>query len=290
MAEGDWLAGQFEASRSRLQSVAYRMLGSRAEAEDAVQDVWLRLDRADVDGIDNLGGWLTTVVARVCLDRLRSRRAHAETGDDSLPAAAGTADGGRTPEEEAVMAESLGAAMLVVLDALRPAERVAFVLHDVFAVPFDDIGGVLGQSPEAARQLASRARRRVRGAPATSDVDLPRQRSVVEAFLRAARGGDLEGLLRVLHPDVVMVPDDAALAMGSLRHLQGAGEVAARLAGGARGARLALVDGVAGFVWAPDGTVRGAVQLTVVDGAITRLDVTGDAARIAALDIVLLDA
>jgi len=288
MTDTDGLAAAFEASRPRLRAIATRMLGSPAEADDAVQDAWLRLGRTDAAEIDNLGGWLTTVVSRICLDRLRSRQSrHEAPPADDAPATEASAD---DPEQQAVLADSVGAALLVVLDALAPLERVAFVLHDVFAVPFDEVAAVVDRTPDAARQLASRARRRVQGARPGGGIDLVRQRTVVEAFLRAARHGDFEGLLRVLHPDVVLRPDAAAVAMGALRETRGAEAVAAVLAsGGARGARLATVDGVAGFVWAPAGTVRGVVRFTVVGERIVAMDVTGDPERMGAMEIVLID-
>ena len=284
-----WLPAEFEASRPRLQAVAYRMLGSRADAEDAVQEAWIRLGGADSSRIDNLGGWLTTVTARVCLDRLRSRRSRAEepigahSGDE--PATTTQPD----PVDEVVMADSIGAALLVVLDSLAPPERVAFVLHDVVAVPFDEIADVVDRSPEATRQLASRARRRVRGAAPSRALDPLRHRSVVEAFLRAARGGDFDGLLRLLDPDVVLRPDAAAVGMGSLRETRGAEAVAGALAGGAQGAQVAVVDGVAALVWAPGGRTRGVIEFTVSDGRIVAIDVTGDPVRVARFDIVVLD-
>jgi RNA polymerase sigma-70 factor (ECF subfamily) len=278
------LTARFEANRARLQALGYRILGSSAEAEDAVQETWLRLGTAG-DSIENLGGWLTTVVTRVCLDRLRARRSRPELADD--PDLDVIDD--RDPADQAEMADSVGAALLVVLDVLPPAERVAFVLHDVFAVPFDEIAQILERSPDSARQLASRARRRVQGSGATGGVDLVRQREVVDAFLRAAQGGDFDELLRVLHPDVELRPDAAALNMGSLRRMQGADAVAGALAGGARSARRALVDGVAALAWAPGGQVRGVIEFTVRDGRIVALDVTGDEERLRQLDLVLLD-
>jgi RNA polymerase sigma factor (sigma-70 family) len=291
MVDEGWVLEQFEASRPRLRGVAYRMLGSRAEAEDAVQDTWLRLDRTDPAGIDNLGGWLTTVLARVCLDRLRSRTARRESPEtDDLEHAAPLDDGDADPAQQAVLADSVGAALLVVLDALGPAERVAFVLHDVFAVPFDDMAEIVGRTPEATRQLASRARRRVQGSSPMTDVDLVQHREVVDAFLRAAQGGDFETLVQLLAPDVVLRPDAAALSMGSLTETTGAMEVATMLAGGARAGRRAVVDGLASIAWAPGGRVRGFVEFTIVDGRIVALDVTGDHARIERADIVLLDA
>jgi RNA polymerase sigma-70 factor (ECF subfamily) len=285
--ETDWLTDQFEASRPRLRAVAYRMLGSHAEADDAVQETWLKLSRADSDSMQNLEGWLTTVIARVCLDRLRYRRSRPEEPTDLAPPerSAGTGPG-HDPEHQALLADSVGSALLVVLDVLAPAERVAFVLHDVFAVPFDDIGEIVGRSPDAARQLASRARRRVQGSPATAEVDLVRHREVVEAFLAAARGGDFDGLVALLDPDVVLRPDAAALRMGSLRTTRGATEVADALSGGARGAQVALVDGVPALAWAPGGRIRGVIEFTVVDDQIVAIEVTGDPERLARLEIV----
>ena len=283
------LTEQFETSRPRLQAVAYRMLGSRAEAEDAVQETWLRLARADPATVQNLGGWLTTVTARVCLDRLRSRRARPEDVVGAIPDQLAGSSDDDDPARQALVAESVGAALLVVLDLLPPAERVAFVLHDVFAVPFDEVAAIVDRSPDAARQLASRARRRVQGTAPTVDLDLVRQRRVVDAFLRAARDGEFDELVSLLDPDVVMRPDAAAVRMGSLRETRGADAVASALSGGARGAQLAIVDGLAGFVWAPGGRTRGVVQFAVADGKIVAIDVTGDAERLRQLDIVLLD-
>jgi RNA polymerase sigma-70 factor (ECF subfamily) len=288
--DDDWVTVQFEDSRPRLEAVAYRMLGSHAEAEEAVQEAWIRLRRTDPAAIENFGGFLTTVIGRVCLDRLRSRRARPEDPTDALPHHRDTrAHEEDDPASEVVLAESVGAALLMVLDLLSPAERVAFVLHDVFAVPFDDVAEVLGRSPDATRQLASRARRRLQGSRPTAGLDLVRQRAVVDAFLRAARGGDFDTLLQLLDPDVVLVPDAAALQMGSLREMRGAFDVATALSGGALGARLAIVDGLTGFVWAPGGHTRGVVEFTVDDGRIVAINVTGDPRRIAALDLVLLD-
>jgi RNA polymerase sigma-70 factor (ECF subfamily) len=290
MHDDDWLTAQFEESRPRLHALAYRMLGSHAEADDAVQETWLRLRRNDPGEIENVGGLLTTVVGRVCLDRLRARRARPEDPVDDLgagaaPAVAPAAD----PLDEALLAESVGTALMVVLDRLGPAERVAFVLHDVFGVPFDDVAEILGRTPDASRQLASRARRRLQGSTPDGRLDLARQRDVVDAFLRAARGGDLDALMQLLAPDVVMVPDAAAIAMGSLREARGADAVADALSGGARAAVRATVDGAPAWLWAPGGHVRGVVQFTVRDGRIVAIDVTGDAQRIAELEIVALD-
>jgi RNA polymerase sigma-70 factor (ECF subfamily) len=289
MHDDDWLTTQFEESRPRLHALAYRMLGSHAEADDAVQETWLRLQRNDPADIENVGGLLTTVVGRVCLDRLRARRARPEDPVDGLPTATAKDCSTTDPVDEALLAESVGTALMLVLDRLGPAERVAFVLHDVFAVPFDDVAEILGRSPDASRQLASRARRRLQGTSTTAGIDLVRQRAVVDAFLRAARGGDFDALLQLLDPEVVLVPDAAAIGMGSLREMHGAEAVAEALSGGARGATLAIVDGAAAFVWAPGGAIRGVVQFTLHDDRIVAIDVTGDAERIAELDIVTLD-
>jgi RNA polymerase sigma-70 factor, ECF subfamily len=289
MQDDDWLTARFEEDRPRLHALAYRMLGSHAEADDAVQETWLRLRRNDPAQIENVGGLLTTVVGRVCLDRLRSRRARPEDPVDDLGADTTHADDRATdPVDEALLAESVGTALMLVLDRLGPAERVAFVLHDVFAVPFDAVAEILDRSPDASRQLASRARRRLQGGDPTARLDLVRQREIVDAFLRAARGGDFDALLQLLDPDVVLIPDAAAVAMGSLREMHGAEAVANALSGGAQGATLAIVDGVAAFVWAPGGEVRGVVQFTVRDDRVVAIGVTGDAERIRAFDIVTL--
>jgi RNA polymerase sigma factor (sigma-70 family) len=287
MNRDTWLAEQFESSRPRLHAVAFRMLGSQAEADDAVQDTWLKLARAETDDVENLGAWLTTVIGRVCLDRLRARRVRNEEAGpagDTNDLAAIDEHGG--PEQQALVADSVGAALLVVLEMLSPAERVAFVLHDVFAVPFEEIAVIVDRSPDATRQLASRARRRVQGADTTGSVDLVRQREVVDAFLVAARGGDFEALVALLDPDVVLQPDQAALAMGSLRATRGAEKVAAALSGGARAAQLVLLDGVAGLAWSPGGRIRGAIEFTIARGRIVAIDVIGDAERLGRLEIV----
>ena len=284
---------EFQANRSRLEGIAYRMLGSRAEAEDAVQEAWLRVARADTAAVENFPGWLTTVTGRVCLDRLKSRRGRMEEAAGAFP---DLEDEGpdRDPAHAAVVADSVGAALMVVLESMGPEERVAFVLHDVFAVPFDTIGEILDRSPQAARQLASRARRRVHptapeapqalGAP----VDAVQHRSLVEAFLRATRQGDFEALVRLLHPDVVLEPDQVALQMGSRPLTRGATEVAAALSGGARVARLVLADGRAALAWAPGGRVRSIIEFTVADGRITAITVTADPERLERLDVVPL--
>jgi RNA polymerase sigma factor (sigma-70 family) len=289
MDQHDWLAERFETHRPRLRAVAYRMLGSASEADDAVQEAWLRLGRADAGEIDNLGGWLTTVVARVCLNLLQSRKSRREEPLEAhLPEEAATEDG-PDPEQQALLADSVGLALLVVLDTLAPAERLAFVLHDMFDVPFEEIAPIVGRSPAAARQLASRARRRVRGAEAAPDADLARQRAVVDAFLAAARGGDFQALLAVLDPDVVLRSDQAAVQVGASRELHGAAAVAGTFAGRARAARPALIDGAAGLVWAPGGVPRVAFGFTIADGRIVAIDVVADPERLSRLQVALLD-
>src|SRR5512139_3272634 len=254
--DGEWLAERFEADRTRLRAVAYRLLGSTGEADDAVQEAWLRLSRSDTSEVENLSGWLTTVVARVCLDMLRARRSRRE---EPLALEGQSIADGANPEHEAVLAEQVGLAMLTVLERLAPAERVAFVLHDVFGVSFDEISGIVGRSPVAARQLASRGRRRVQG---TRDegrtADVVRHQDVVAAFFKASRDGDLQALLAVLDPDVVLRSDETALRMGARNgwitsELHGAEAVAGQFAGRAQAAQLALIDGVPGAVWAAGG-------------------------------------
>lgn len=282
MNEQDFLASEFEENRTHLRAVAYRILGSLGEADDAVQECWLRLSRTGGEAVDNLSGWLTTVVARVCLDMLRSRKSRRE---DALPPHA--ADHAVDPEQEALMADSVGLALLVVLDRLNPAERLAFVLHDLFAVPFDDIAGIIGRSPDAARQLASRARRRVQGAPADA-ADLKSHRETVEAFLAALRAGDLDGLLAVLDPNLVVHADSRSSATREAAEIHGAmtwAVPALKFAPGARFARAALVDGVAGAVQAPNGHLVRVLRFTIVDGKITEMDLIGDPARIAGLTL-----
>ncbi|MEU9986243.1 sigma-70 family RNA polymerase sigma factor [Streptomyces sp. NPDC048045] len=273
----DFLAERFEAHRSRLRAVAHRMLGSAAEADDAVQEAWFRLSRTDARQVENLGGWLTTVVGRVCLDMLRSRRSRGEQPLDSWnPAPSHEPD----PAQDALLADAVGVALLVVLDTLTPAERLAFVLHDLFAVPFEDIAGVLGRSPAAARQLASRARRRVQGAKAP-DADLARQRRIVDAFLAAARDGDFDGLLAVLDPDVVARSEAGATS--------GASAVAAgatSYAGLARVAHPALVDGAVGLVvLAADGRPERALAFAFVRDRIAVIEIVTDPARVSRLGI-----
>ena len=286
MDKHEGLAERFEAERGRLRGVAYRMLGSLGEAEDAVQEAWLRLGRADSGSIDNLEGWLTTVVARVCLDMLRSRKSRGEQPlDDQAPAA----DRGHAPdpEEELLLADSVGLALLVVLDTLEPAERLAFVLHDMFDLSFDEIAPIVGRSTAAARQLASRARRRVRGAAAAPDI--ARQREVVGAFLAAARGGDFEALVSVLDPEVVFRPDPAALRGGPSAEVRGAEAVAKLFSGRAQAARIALVNGAVGVVVAPRGRLFLALGLKISGGKISEVEVIADPARLRRLDLAVLD-
>jgi RNA polymerase sigma factor (sigma-70 family) len=288
MGEHDWLAEQFEANRTHLRAVAYRMLGSLSEAEDAVQESWLRLSRSDPSGVENLGGWLTTIVARVCLDMLRSRRSRREEPLGAhVPEPIVNHEDGSDPEHEALLADSVGLALLVVLEKLAPAERLAFVLHDMFAVPFDQIAPIVGRSQTAARQLASRARRRVQGAAPAPDVELTRQREVVDAFLAAARGGDLDGLLAVLDPDVVLRADRAAGA----REIRGARAVAGQALTFSRRSRFtqpALVNGTVGVVVAPHGRLSVALGYTVDSGRIVEIDVIADPARLRQLDLAVL--
>ena len=290
MTERDLLAEPFEKNRPHLRAVAYRMLGSLSEADDAVQEAWLRLSRTDVSEVENLSGWLTTVVARVCLDMLRSRKSRREEPiDANVPEP--VANGGHDPETEAVMADSVGLALLVVLDTLAPPERLVFVLHDMFAVPFEEIATIVGRTPDAARQLASRARRRVRGAATTTDVDRNRQREVVDAFLAAMRGGDFEGLLAVLDPDVVVRADVAGVP-GAPREVRGARAWAAGAITAARGARFArpaLVNGAVGVVVAPRGRLFRVLQFTFAGGKIAGIEVIGDPARLGQLEIAVLN-
>jgi RNA polymerase sigma factor (sigma-70 family) len=283
--EGDWLAERFEAHRPRLHAVAYRMLGSAAEADDAMQEAWLRLSRSDVSSVENLGGWLTTIVARVCLDLLRSRRSRREEpAGEHLPELASDAD----PEQQALMADSVGLALLVVLDTLTPTERLAFVLHDMFDVPFNQIAPVIERSPAAARQLASRARRRVRAAGPGPGRDPGRQREVVTAFLAAARGGDLAALVALLDPDVTLRTDSEGVRLGAPAEILGAQSVAAVFAEYAGGARPALVGGLAGAAWAPGGRTRVAYVFTVADGTITAIDRVANPERLRELEPVIL--
>ena len=286
MDEDDRLAGRFEANRPRLRAMAYRMLGSLSDADDAVQEAWIHAAGADSSAVDNPEGWFTTIVARVCLDMLRSRKSRREEPLDLQDAAVAG------PEQEAMLADSVGLALLVVLDTLAPAERVAFVLHDTFGLPFGQIAAITGRSPAAARQLASRARRRVRGTASVPRTRLARQRQVAEAFLAAARGGDLGALLAVLDPDVVLHADAATVPAGAPATLRGAAAVAR----GARAAstrsqysRVALVNGTPGIVMAPRGRLRVVLAFTMTDDKISRIDVIADPARLQTLDLAVLD-
>ena len=295
MNEHDFLAERFEENRAHLRAVAYRMLGSPIEADDAVQEAWLRLSRSDTGGVENLGGWLTTVVARVCLDMLRSRRSRREEPLGELPRrrvpepSVSHAEG-IDPEHEALLADSVGLALVVVLETLSPAERVAFVLHDMFSVPFEEIAPIVGRSPATTRQLASRARRRVRGATDVPDADLARQREVVEAFLAASRDGDFDALVAVLDPDVVLRADDGALPVVAAREVRGAPAVARRaVKGRARAARPALVNGAVGVVVAPRGRLLVVLGFTIRGGKIAEIEAIADPERLSELDLALLD-
>jgi RNA polymerase sigma-70 factor (ECF subfamily) len=291
MDQQEWLAEQFEDHRPRLRAVAYRMLGSLSEADDAVQDAWLRTSRADRRDVDNLGAWLTTVVARVALNMLRARKTRREQPlDVHVPDPIVDSADGTDPAHEALLADSVGLALLVVLETLTPAERLAFVLHDMFAVPFDDIAAIVERSPEATRQLASRARRRVRGAAPAPDADLSAQWDVVEAFLAAARDGDFDRLVAVLDPDVVLRSDGGAAA-GLSRHVRGAEAVAGQALMWSRvdlTMRRALVNGAAGIVTFLNGRPFSIAAVTVRDGRIAELDFLADPERIARLDLDVL--
>ena len=291
MDDQDWLAQRFEEHRSRLAAVAYQMLGSHGEADDAVQEAWLRLSRADPSAVHNLGGWLTTVVGRVCLDMLRSRAAHREEPlDEHVPEPTTSRANEVDPEQEALMAESVGLALLVVLDTLTPSERLAFVLHDMFAVPFDEIASILGRSPNATKQLASRARQQVQATEAMPDTDIARQTKIVNAFLAASRNGDFAALLAVLDPDVVLHADPTAVQAGALAGIRSAAAVAKQFAGRAQGAQPALVNGLPGAVWSTTHrTPRGAFRFTITHGKIARIDIVMDPQQLRQLDLVILD-
>jgi RNA polymerase sigma factor (sigma-70 family) len=292
MDEHDWLAGQFEANRSHLRAVAYRMLGSLSEADDAVQESWLRLSRSNTAAIENMGGWLTTIVARVCLNLLHSRKLRREESfGPHVPDPIVSRADGLDPEHEALLADSVGLALLVVLDTLTPAERLAFVLHDMFAVPFEEIAPIVDRTPAAARQLASRARRRVQGAAPAPDTDLARQREVVDAFLAASRGGDFEALLAVLDPDVVLRADTGAFAAGAPAEVRGARAVVERAMAFSRFAQFAqpaLVNGAAGIVTAPGGQPFAVMGLSFRGGKIVEIDILADPERLRSLDLTLL--
>jgi RNA polymerase sigma-70 factor, ECF subfamily len=291
MSEHDWQAGTFEQHRPHLRSVAYRMLGSLSEADDAVQEAWLRFSRTDTSDVENMRAWLTTVVARVSLNVLRSRRTRREDPLEAhMPDPILDPPGAADPEHEALLADSVGVALLVVLDTLTPPERLAFVLHDIFAVPFEEIAPIVDRTPEAARQLASRARRRVQGEPTVPDTDLERQREVVDAFLAAARTGDFEALVAVLDPDVVVRADEGTLPAGALRIVRGAEAVARSAIGFAASGVLhqpALVNGVAGAVMTRDGEIFSVGAFTVRNGKVVALDILADPARLRDLDLSL---
>jgi len=291
LEDAEWLAERFEAARPRLQRIAQRILGSAVESDDALQETWLRIGRADIARVTNLEGWLTTVVARVCLDALKRRNSRREelTPHDPRRDIAAVAPGER-PEEEAMLADSIGVALLILLDALAPAERVAFVLHDMFDVPFDDIGAIVGRTPEAARQLASRARRRVRGASAGHDAATQRHDELVRAFLEASRAGNFSALLAVLAPGATLRADAAVLAMGGAEYwqnvrlqagIEGADAVARAFAGRARAAQPVFIDGKPGAVWMHEGEVRVAFRFTIMDDRISAIDIVGDRAALA---------
>ncbi|WP_064697271.1 sigma-70 family RNA polymerase sigma factor [Rhizobium aegyptiacum] len=286
MDEKKWLADEFEANRSHLRAAAYRMLGSVSEAEDAVQQAWLRLSRTETTGVDNLGAWLTTVVARICLDMLRARKTRREEPLE-MPMHAAIADPAKDPEQEAVFADSVGLALLVVLQTLAPAERVAFVLHDMFDLPFDEIAPIIGRSSAATRQLASRARRRVQGTDEAPEVDLGRKRTIAEAFLAASRNGDLEALIAVLAPDVVFRPDATAARYG-IGAMHGATAVAEAFKGRAQAAQIAVVEGELGFVVLIEGQIRVAVSLTIDEGRIAAIDAVADPDQLERIEFSIL--
>ncbi len=290
MDEQKWLVEQFETHRTHLRAVAFRMLGSLSEADDAVQESWLHLNRSDTSEIENMGGWLTTVVARVCLDMLRSRNSRREDplGEDVSEASLNN-KAAIDPEQEAILAESVGLAMLVVLDTLNPAERLAFVLHDIFAVPFGEIAPIVGRSPTATRQLASRARRRVQGATTAQTPDHIRQREVVAAFLAASRDGQFDSLLAVLDPDIVLRADHAAVSLGAPSEVRGADAVVKQFSGRARAAKLALVNGAVGAVWSPGGKPRVVFGFTVLQGKISEIELFADPERIRQLKWAILN-
>jgi len=293
-----WLASQFEENRSHLRTVAYRMLGSLGEADDAVQEAWLRLSRSDASAIENLGGWLTTVVAHVCLDMLRSRTSRREEAletDTPAPGAISNKRAARDPEQETILADSVGLALLVVLDRLEPAERLAFVLHDMFAVSFDEIASIVGRSTDATRQLASRARRRVQGAPAISRSELHEQRAVVDAFLAALRNGDFDRLVVALDPDAVVRLDEKAARPGGPREIRGAENWAkgaiefSRQIGVGSAVRPMLVNGAVGLVWAPRGRLLRVLRFSFAGGKIATIDVIAEPTTLQEVDLAVLE-
>jgi RNA polymerase sigma factor (sigma-70 family) len=293
MTENEWMADRFEEHRPHLRAVAYRMLGSLSEADDAVQDAWLRVSRAEAGEVENLGGWLTTIVARVCLNILRSRNTRREESlNGRLPDPLVSSERVHQPEEEALLADSVGLALLVVLDTLSPAERLAFVLHDMFQLPFQEIAPMVGRSPEAARQLASRARRRVKGAQIPApDPDLARQRKVVDAFFRAARGGEFDSLVALLDPNVVLRSDYGGRRPAAPKVIHGAAGVAGQaLLGALPGAELhpALVNGTAGMVITVHGRPYAVMGFTVADGKIIEIDAIADPERVGRIAAAVL--
>jgi RNA polymerase sigma factor (sigma-70 family) len=285
MTELDWLAERFEENRPRLRAVAQRMLGSQGEAEDAVQETWLRVSRAGAGDVGNLEGWLTTITARICLNMLQSRRSRPEEpAGAELPEPAG-----QDPADQVLLADSIGQALLVILDTLAPAERVAFVLHDMFAVPFEEIAPIVDRSPAAARQLASRARRRVQGTPLDeAAADVTRQQELVAAFLAASQHGDFAALLEMLDPDVVLTSDQEAARIGAPAEVRGTTSVAGVFSGRAEEARLALIDSAAGLVWAPGGRPRVVFTFTITRGRIAAIDMTADRNRLRQLEITIV--
>ena len=286
--DDDWLARQFEEHRPRLRAVATRLLGSGNEADDAVQEAWLRLSRTEPGSVENMGGWLTTVVGRVALNMLRSRATRREEPLEGVPVADRPGHD-PDPADTAVLADSVGMALLVVLETLTPAERLAFVLHDLFDVPFDEVATIVERSPAAARQLASRARRRVQGLSPETDPDPGRRREVVTAFLAASRGGDFAALLALLDPDAVLRADPAAVAVGAEAEVRGADAVATAFSGRARAARLALVDGIVHAVWAQGGQPRVVFAFTITEGSVVAIDLLADPERLRDMDVTVLE-
>lgn len=298
MDDENWLAESFEARRAHLRKVAYRLLGSSSDAEDAVQEAWLRLSRTDASGIENMGGWLTTVVSRVCLDMLRARKTQPDESLESHLVEATMVEDDTNPEKEALFADSVSLALIAVLQTLEPAERVAFVLHDTFDLSFDDIAPIVGRSSAATRQLASRARRRIRGANAVCDTDPARQLEMVEAFLAASRGGDLDALLAVLDPDVVLRVDRASLQASEVARargapalapeIRGAKAVAKIFSGRAQAAQPAFVDGAAALVWSHGGRPQVVFNFAIEDGRVVRIDQIADAEQLGRFNIVMI--
>ncbi|MFD3910953.1 sigma-70 family RNA polymerase sigma factor [Streptomyces sp. NPDC058603] len=283
------LTARFEENRNHLRAVAFRILGSLSEADDAVQETWLRLSRSGADGVENLGGWLTTVIGRICLDMLRTRASRREEPLDTyVPGPADSRTGPLGPEHEALLTDAVSSALLVVLDTLTPAERLAFVLHDLFAMPFTEVAPILERTPAAARQLASRARRRVRDAPTATDVDPVRRREIVAAFLAATRDGDFDALLALLDPDVVVRADQAVVKAGAAGEVRGAAAVARTILGRAKALRPALVNGTAGAVAAPGGRPRVVFGFTIMGGRITGIDLRAAPEWLGGLDVTIL--